>query len=97
VAKLYLRDTAVFACRHCCGLAYRSHEIPSHRAIRRAQKIRMRLGGSANLSDPFPKKSRGMHRWTYSRLFARGVVSEERSAALMMDYLYRRYPGRPQT
>ena len=95
VAKLY--GAPVFACRQCCGLGYASqYEIPRYRAISRAQKIRMRLGGSANLRDPFPKKPRGMHRWTYLRLFARGVVAEERSAALMMDYLHRRYPGRLQ-
>jgi hypothetical protein len=93
VAKLYLRDAAIFACRRCYGLVYASqYEIPRHRAISRAQKIRMRLGGSANLAEPLPQKPRGMHRWTYYRLLARAVVAEERSAALMADYLQRRNP-----
>jgi hypothetical protein len=52
----------------------------------------MRLGASANLAAPFPEKPRGMHRWSYFRLLARGVVAEERSAALMIDYLRRRNP-----
>jgi hypothetical protein len=63
VAKLFLRDGAVLMCRHCCGLAYASQaENPWHRAISRAQKARIRLGGSANLLEPFPEKPRRMQR-----------------------------------
>jgi hypothetical protein len=88
VAKLYLRDAPAFACRHCCGLAYASQqEIPRHRAISQAQKMRMRLGGSANLLAPFPERPRGMHRWTYYRLLARAMAAQERSIALMADWL----------
>jgi hypothetical protein len=95
VAKLYLRDAAVFACRHCCGLAYASQqEIPRHRAISRVQKIRIRLGGSANLLEPFPARPRGMHRMTYYRLSAQTMAAQERSIALELDYMRRHYPGR---
>ena len=94
VAKLYLRGTATFACRHCCGLAYVSQrEIPRHRAISRAQKLRMRLGGSANLLEPFPERPRGMHRLTYYRLSARAMAAQEHSMALALEYLRRRHPG----
>jgi hypothetical protein len=94
VAKLYLRDAAVFACRHCCGLAYASQqEIPRHRAISRAQKARMRLGGSANLLERFPKKPRRMHRMTYYRLSAKAMAVQERSIALELGYMRRHYPG----
>jgi hypothetical protein len=94
VAKLYLHNTPVFACRQCCGLAYASQrEIPRHRAIRRAQEFRMRLGGSANLLEPFPERPRGMHRITYYRLSAKAMTAHERSIALESDYLRRRYPG----
>ena len=65
----------LFACRRCYGLAYVSQqEAPMHRGVYRAQKIRMRLGGSANLCEPFPEKPKRMHRRTYLRLRARGFA-----------------------
>ena len=68
-------------------------EIPRYRAIGRAQKLRMRLGGSANLRKPFPKKPRGMHRWTYYRLSAKAMAAHERLLALEIDHIRRHYPG----
>ena len=94
VAILYRCGAPVFQCRQCCGLTYASQrEVPRHRAIRRAQKLRMHLGGSANLSDPFPKRPRGMHRRTYHKLLARAMAVQERSIGLEIEYLHRRYPG----
>jgi hypothetical protein len=94
VAKLYLRGARVFACRRCCGLAYASQqEVPRHRAIRRARKLRMRLGGSANLLEPFPQRPRGMHRITYYRLSAKAMAVQERLLALEIDHMRRYYPG----
>ena len=56
-------------CRKCGGLSYESQSEPSHyRALRKAQKIRVRLGGSANMTKPFPGKPRYMHQRTYLRL-----------------------------
>ena len=46
------------------------------RKIRRLQKIRMRLGGSADMTEPFPEKARGMHRRTYLRLRERAEAAE---------------------
>jgi len=41
----------LFACRQCYGLAYASQQqTPLHRGLHKARKIRMRLGGSADLS-----------------------------------------------
>jgi hypothetical protein len=59
-----------FLCRHCYDLVYESQrENEMHRALRRAQTIRERLGGSANMTKPFPEKQKGMHWRTYDRLW----------------------------
>jgi hypothetical protein len=52
-AKLYDGAGDLFACRHCCGLAYASQQLATRdRLIGRAQKIRMQLGGGPSLVDP---------------------------------------------
>jgi hypothetical protein len=87
VAILYAAGD-LFACRHCYGLAYASQsESPRDRYSSRAQKIRMRLGGSPNLLEPFPEKPRGMHWRTYNSLRARSLTAEIRSVAIMQAYL----------
>jgi hypothetical protein len=76
----------LFACRRCYGLAYASQqEAPRHRGMSRAQKIRMRLGGSANLCRPFPEKPKRMHWRTYLKLRARSMAAEADSYRLMMQ------------
>ncbi len=79
VAILYLGD-AVFACRHCYQLGYQSQrEAPYLRAIYRAQAIRIKLGGSADLNTPFPWKPEGMRLSTYQRLRRLAEEMEARS------------------
>jgi hypothetical protein len=79
VAILYLGG-AVFACRYCYQLGYQSQrEAPYLRAIGRAQAIRVKLGGSANLNEPFPWKPEGMRRSTYQRLRRQAEQAESRS------------------
>jgi hypothetical protein len=58
-----------FLCRHCYDLSYQSQrDNKMYRALHRAQDIRRRLGGSANMTEPFPEKPKGMHWKTYERL-----------------------------
>jgi hypothetical protein len=83
-AKLY-RVGHLFACRHCWGLVYASQqEIPVRRAMRRARKIKMRLGGSDDPLEPLPQKPRGMHRRTYERLRAQADAADAEADALLV-------------
>src|SRR5262249_24656347 len=71
VGKLYGAGT-YFLCRHCYRLAYGSqHEDRYDRALRRANKIRMRLGREPGTGSGFPAAPKGMHRETYKRLQSR--------------------------
>ena len=77
----------LFACRHCYGLVYASQqESRPDRNLSQAQKIRMRLGGTPNMLDPFPPKPRGMHGRTYLRLQQRAKAAEAVWNATMMQY-----------
>jgi hypothetical protein len=46
-----------------------------------ACKLRLRLGGSASLTAPFPARPPGMHRQTYARLRRRAEKLESRLSA----------------
>ncbi len=51
----------IFASRRAYGLAYRSQRERAYdRALTRTQDIRMKLGGSPSLAEPFPDKPKGM-------------------------------------
>jgi hypothetical protein len=89
VAKLYAAGE-LFACRHCYGLAYESQQEPMHqRGLGKAQKIRMQMGGSQNMFEPFPDKPKGMHWLTYDRLRSACDVAETRSTMGMMRFVDR--------
>ena len=56
VAVLYGPER-YFLCRHCYDLVYESQrDNAMYRALHKAQSIRKRLGGSANMTEPFPQK-----------------------------------------
>ena len=68
VAKLYGAGK-YFLCRYCYDLAYQSQrESKPDRFLYKAQNIRVRLGGSADIGKPFPSKPKGMHWNIYLRL-----------------------------
>ena len=70
VAKLYMAGKH-FLCRHCADLRYQSQsEGGLYRLLRRANKIRVRLGGEPGLGSDFPLKPRGMWWRSYEKLYA---------------------------
>jgi len=70
VAILY--GGAVFACRHCCRLAYESQRQRDYdRLAGRADKIRRRLGWPVGILNETPRtKPKGMHWRSFWRLTA---------------------------
>jgi hypothetical protein len=78
----------------CLGLAYRSQSATAaNRAIGKARKLRVRLGGGPIVFDPLPGKPPRMHRSTYFRLFAAAIQAQERALGLEIEEIRRRFPG----
>ena len=66
-----------FLCRHCYDLTYRSRQASERLGpLHKARRIRQRLGGSANLMEPFPARPKGMHWSTYLRLYQHCINAE---------------------
>jgi hypothetical protein len=77
-----------FLCRHCYDLAYQSQrDNAMDRALHKAQSIRERLGGSANMMEPFPEKPKGMHWRTYERLWWEHHEAEMEQLLGMREWL----------
>ena len=78
VAKLY-GPGRYFLCRHCYRLAHASQsEGAWDRILRRANKVRQRLGGDPGMASRFPPKPKGMWRRTYDRLREQAFDAEMR-------------------
>jgi hypothetical protein len=87
VAVLY-SPGKLYACRHCCELVYSSQrETFSDRAMRRADKIRGRLGWPIGIGNPKGLKPRGMHWRTFAQLNARYDELAWRSLAVWAQRL----------
>ena len=57
-----------FACRHCYRLSYLSqHEDRCDRALRKANKVRTKLGGERGMCSPISGRPKGMWHRTYER------------------------------
>lgn len=57
-----------FLCRHCYNITYSSQSEASHdRLLRRANKLRMALGGAPGTAHLIPFKPKGMWQRTYDR------------------------------
>jgi hypothetical protein len=80
-AKLFLPPGAtLFASRSAYGLGYSSQrEKDYERAMNKCQAIRMQLGGSGSMDDPFPNKPKGMWWRTYEKLREQAYRSERES------------------
>jgi hypothetical protein len=77
-----------FLCRHCYDLVYESQrDNAMYRALHKAQSIRERLGGSANMMESFPDKPKGMHWGTYMRMFWEHHEAETEQLAGMREWL----------
>jgi|SRR5579862_1036368 len=78
------------SCRYCRQLIYETQqETRKNRAMHRAQSIRMQLGGSGSLRDPFPDKPKGMHFRTYLQLFSKAMSHEQAFWGPMVELLNR--------
>ena len=79
-----------FLCRRCYDLVYESQrDNAMYRALHKAQAIRERLGGSANMMKPVPEKPKGMHWKTYDQLWWEHHEAEMAQLAGMREWLDR--------
>jgi hypothetical protein len=89
ITKLHLSHR-YFLCRYCNKLAYQSqYEQPWKRALRRANKLKQRLGIDVEIGDPFPDKPKGMWTRTYS-CFLEEILEAELLAYEAQANLFKR-------
>ena len=87
-AILYLGANLV--CRQCLGLYYECQRSRGRwSALTKLQRLRVRLGGSANLTEPFPERPKYMRRRTYDRLRQQADALEAAYVEVMCGELKR--------
>jgi hypothetical protein len=75
----------------CLRLSYESQVATARwRSIDRAQSIRMRLGGSPNVTEPFPERPRYMRRAKYERLREQALALQAEGLGTLNRSLDRR-------
>ena len=91
VQKLFLPPRASqFGCRHCHNLSYATrNQTPKDRLMERARAIRVGLGGSVSLFDPFPPRPRGMRWKTYWSLEEKYERYDRESLRCTVEWLER--------
>ncbi|SFI70853.1 hypothetical protein [Nitrosomonas sp. Nm34] len=96
VAILY--GGKVFSCRYCHKLAYASQREDVHdRALRRADKIRERLGWEPGILNEMGEKPKGMHWHTFDRLIdAHNIIFEANLRKLAKQFGIKLKTGHPQ-
>jgi hypothetical protein len=91
-AVIYLGGSGIFACRQCYQLVYAcQREYKDYRALRRADRIRERLGWGAGIANAEGGKPKGMHWRTLDRL----MVQYEESVGEFLAGTARRF-GLPE-
>jgi hypothetical protein len=67
-----------FLCQPCSGVVYASkNESYIDRMMRKARKIRLRLGGIDDLTLPIPDKPKFMHWKTYRRMTQQELITSQ--------------------
>jgi hypothetical protein len=85
VAKLYLSNR-YFLCRHCSQLTYTSQwEQPWERALRRANKLRQRLGIDNLMAGAPPEMPKGISVRVYARLLEEALQAEILADAALLN------------
>jgi hypothetical protein len=86
-----------FLCRYCNQLTYASqYEHPWERALRRANKLKQRLGIGAGVVEPLPDKPKGMWARTYGYLLheiLRAEISANEAQASWFERLLAQLKG----
>jgi hypothetical protein len=77
---LYVYNNEV-ACRICHKLRYRSKRVP--RAVRRAARLRRKLGAGPGLLSPVPPKPKYWSRVYYARLVGELIAVEDVIAGML--------------
>jgi hypothetical protein len=79
-----------FLCRHCNQLSYASQfEQPWKRALRRADKLKQRLGIGVGIAEPLPEKPKRMWVRTYACLLDEILQAEIRTNEAKMNMFKR--------